>query len=116
LLQLPCFQLVCMHSSRGRCIGSGGACVCAGGDLCGCSSFVSVVCSLCLSLVFCLGCVEPLSLPKGSETCLLQVILLFAFVWLSIACWSFFLFVSFFFFSLLLLSCGCCQCTHQGGD
>jgi hypothetical protein len=22
----------------------------------------------------------------------------------------------FFFFSLLLLSCGCCQCTHQGGD
>jgi hypothetical protein len=21
-----------------------------------------------------------------------------------------------FFFSLLLLSCGCCQCTHQGGD
>jgi hypothetical protein len=29
---------------------------------------------------------EPLPLPKGSETCLLQVILLFAFVWLSIAC------------------------------
>jgi hypothetical protein len=23
LLQLPCFQVVCMHSSRGRCIGSG---------------------------------------------------------------------------------------------
>jgi hypothetical protein len=22
LLQLPCFQVVCMHSSRGRCIGS----------------------------------------------------------------------------------------------
>jgi hypothetical protein len=35
---------------------------------------------------FCLGCVEPLPLPKGSETCLLQVILLFAFLWLSIAC------------------------------
>jgi hypothetical protein len=69
-----------------------------------------------LELGFCLGCVEPLPLPKGSETCLLQVILFFAFVWLSIACWSFFLFVSFFFFSLLLLSCGCCQCTHQGGD
>jgi hypothetical protein len=44
------------------------------------------------------------------------VILLFAFVWLSIAGWSFFLFVSFHFFSLLLLPCGCCQCTHQGGD
>jgi hypothetical protein len=35
---------------------------------------------------FCLGCVEPLPLPKGSETCLLQVILLFAFLWPSIAC------------------------------
>jgi hypothetical protein len=34
----------------------------------------------------CLECVEPLSLPKGSETCLLQVILLFVFLWLSIAC------------------------------
>jgi hypothetical protein len=47
--------------------------------------------------LFCLGCVEPLPLPKGSETCLLQVILLFAFVWLLIACWSFFMFVSFLF-------------------
>jgi hypothetical protein len=52
-----------------------------------------------LVLGFCLGCVEPLPLPKGFETCLLQVILLFAFVWLSIACWSFFLFVSFLFLS-----------------
>jgi hypothetical protein len=49
VLQLPCFQVVCMHSSRGRCIGSGGACMCAGGSLCGCSSFVTVVCALCLS-------------------------------------------------------------------
>jgi hypothetical protein len=49
VLQLPYFQVVCMHSSRGRCIGSGGACMCAGGALCGCSSFVSVVCTLCLS-------------------------------------------------------------------
>jgi hypothetical protein len=50
---------------------------------------------------FCLGCVEPLPLLKGSETCLLQVILLFAFVWLSIACWSFLLirFCSFSFLS-----------------
>jgi hypothetical protein len=31
--------------------------------------------------LFCLGCVESFPLPKGSETCLLQVILLFAFVW-----------------------------------
>jgi hypothetical protein len=52
--------------------------------------------------LFCLGCVELLPLPKGSENCLLQVILLFAFVWLSIACWSFFLFVYFhFLFSLV---------------
>jgi hypothetical protein len=50
-------------------------------------------CSL-LELCFFLGCVEPLPLPKGSETCLLQVILLFAFVWLSIACWSVFLLLS----------------------
>jgi hypothetical protein len=35
---------------------------------------------------FCLICVEPLPLPKGSKTCLLQVILLIAFVWLSITC------------------------------
>jgi hypothetical protein len=29
------FQVVsCMHSSRGSCIGSGGACMCAGGDIC----------------------------------------------------------------------------------
>jgi hypothetical protein len=51
LLQLPCFQLVCMHSFRGRCIGSGGACICAGGALCGLSSFVLVVCAPCLSFV-----------------------------------------------------------------
>jgi hypothetical protein len=51
LLQLPCFQLVCMHSSRGRCIGSGGACMCIGGALCGFSSFVLVVRALCLSFV-----------------------------------------------------------------
>jgi hypothetical protein len=57
------------------------------------------------------------SLPKGSDTCLLQVIVLFAFVWLSIACWRFFLFVSFLFFLFSLVSlCGCCWCTHPGGD
>jgi hypothetical protein len=50
LLQLPCFQVVCMHSSKGRCIGSGGACMCAGGALCGCSSFGLVVCALCFVL------------------------------------------------------------------
>jgi hypothetical protein len=38
-LQLPRFQVVCMHWSRGSCIGSGGACMCAGRALCGFSSF-----------------------------------------------------------------------------
>jgi hypothetical protein len=51
LLQLPCFQVVCTHSSSGRCIGSEGACMCAEGALCGFSSFVSVVCALSLSFV-----------------------------------------------------------------
>jgi hypothetical protein len=51
LLQLLCFQVICMHSSRGSCISSGGACMCAGRALCGCSSFVLVVCALCLSFV-----------------------------------------------------------------
>jgi hypothetical protein len=78
------------------------------------SSFGLVVYALCLSIV-CLGCVEPLPLPKGSETCLLQVIFLVAFVWLSIACWSFFIRFFLFLFSQVTI-CVCCQCTHQGGD
>jgi hypothetical protein len=36
MMQLLCFhQVVCMHSFRGSWIGSGGACMCAGGALCG---------------------------------------------------------------------------------
>jgi hypothetical protein len=55
---------------------------------------------------FCLECVEPLPLPKGSKTCLLQVILFFAFVWLrSLVEVSFYSFI-FFFFSLVLLFVG----------
>jgi hypothetical protein len=53
-------------------------------------------------------------LPKGSETCLLQVILLFAFVWLSIACWSFFLFIFSFSFSLVLLHVGVVNALIKG--
>jgi hypothetical protein len=44
-----------------------------------------------------------LPLPKGSETCLLPVIFLFAFLWLSFICWRFFLFIFSFLFSLGLL-------------
>jgi hypothetical protein len=71
-------EVVSMHSSRRSCIGLGGACMCARGALCVFLSFGLMVCALYLSM-FCLGCVEPLPLPKGSETCPLQVILLFAF-------------------------------------
>jgi hypothetical protein len=58
-------------------------------------------CALFAWALLCLGCVEPLPLPKGSETCLLQVILLFAILRLSIACWSFFYSFLFFFFFFL---------------
>jgi hypothetical protein len=105
----------CMHLTRGSCIGSGGACMCAGGAL---LWFVQALVwwfALFAWAWFCLGCVEPLPLPKGSETCLLQVILLFAFVWLLIACWSFFLLVSFLFFSLLLLHVGVVNALIKGG-
>jgi hypothetical protein len=51
LLQLSCFQEVCLHLSRGSCIGSGGAFMCAGGALCGFLSFALVGCVLCLSFV-----------------------------------------------------------------
>jgi hypothetical protein len=44
------------------------------------------------------------------------VIFLFAFVWLSITCWSYFLFVSFLFLFSQVTICVCCQYTHQGGD
>jgi hypothetical protein len=48
---------------------------------------------------FLFGCVEPLPLPKGTESFHFQVILLFAFVWFLIACSSFF--GRFFSFSFL---------------
>jgi hypothetical protein len=89
--------------------------MCAGGALCGFRALVWWFVLFAREL-FCLGCVEPLPLPKGSETCLLQVILLFTFLWLSIACLSFFLFVSFLFLFSRVTICVCCQCTHQGGD
>jgi hypothetical protein len=116
LMQLLYFhQVICMHWFRGSCIGSGGACMCAGGALCG---FRALVWWFVLFgwAKFCLRCAESLPLPQGSETCLLQVILVFAFLWFSIACWSFFLFVSFLFLFSQVTICVCCQCTHQGGD
>jgi hypothetical protein len=98
-------QVVCMHSSSGSCIGSGGPCICAGGALCGFRTLVWWF-VLFASAWFCLGCVKSLPLPKGSDTCLLQLILLFAFLLFLIACWSFILFISFrFVFSQVALPC-----------
>jgi hypothetical protein len=56
--------------------------------------------------MFCLGCVEPLPLPKGSETCLLQVFLLFAFLVAFDHLLEFLLVVSFLFhLSLVTKTC-----------
>jgi hypothetical protein len=66
-----------MHPSRGSCIVSGEL-ACVQGELFVVLSFGLLVCAPCLSM-FCLGCVEPLPLPKRSKTCLLQLILLIAF-------------------------------------
>jgi hypothetical protein len=40
-----------MHSSRGSCIGLGGACMCARGSTLWFSSFGLVFCALCLNIV-----------------------------------------------------------------
>jgi hypothetical protein len=52
--------------------------MCAGGVLCGFRALVWWFVLFDLACL-CLGCVESLPLPKGFETCLLQVIFLFAF-------------------------------------
>jgi hypothetical protein len=44
-------EVVRMHSSKGTCIGSGGACMCAGGALCGFRALVWWFVALCLSIV-----------------------------------------------------------------
>jgi hypothetical protein len=53
---------------------------------------------------------------RGPRLVLIQVILLFAFLWLSIACWSFFFIRSCLFIFSRITICVCCQCTHQGED
>jgi hypothetical protein len=85
------------------------------GALCGFSSFGLMVYALCLSM-FCLRCVEPLPLPKGSETCSSSSDLALC---LSLALdrlLEFLLFISFLFLFSRVTICVCCQCTHQGGD
>jgi hypothetical protein len=86
---LCCIPMVhCCIGSRGVWFGPGGACICAGGALCVVRP-LDWWFALFAWAWFCLGCVELLPLPKGSKTCLLQVILLYAFLWLSIAWWGF---------------------------
>jgi hypothetical protein len=86
IFALCCIPVLhCCIDSGEVCFGSGGACICAGGAFCGVRALVRWF-ALSVRAWFCLGCVEPLPLPKGSETCLLQVILLFTFLWLSISC------------------------------
>jgi hypothetical protein len=66
-----------------------------------------VGCTFVVSL-FCLGCVESLPLPKGIETFLFQVILLFAIVSAFDHSLSFFVrLFSFFSFSLMVTKCVC---------
>jgi hypothetical protein len=47
----PVFKRFACIRPGGVSFGSGGTCICAGGALCGCSSFGLVVCALCLSFV-----------------------------------------------------------------
>jgi hypothetical protein len=89
--------------------------MCAGGSSLWFSSFGMVPCALWLSML-CVRCVEPLPLPKGSETCLLQVILLFAFPMAFDRLLRFLSVISFLLLFSWLPKRMCCQCTPQGGD
>jgi hypothetical protein len=97
LVQLLCFMkwLACTYPGGVALVQVELACMCAGGGL---GVFRALLWWSLLFVWSCfyLGCVEPLPLPKGTETCLPQVILILTFLWLPIACWIF-LFVSFLF-------------------
>jgi hypothetical protein len=72
-------QLLCFHQVV-ACIRSGGVALFQGELFVVCRALVWWFALFAWAL-FCLGCIEPLPLPKGSE-----LNLLFAFVWLSTAC------------------------------
>jgi hypothetical protein len=116
LMQLLYFhQVVCMHSSRVNCIGSGGACICAAGALCGFRALVGDLCSL-LQHGFVSDVSSRCPCLRGPRLVFFKWSCSLPFVRLSISCWSFFLFVYFHFIFSRVTICGCCQCTHQGGD
>jgi hypothetical protein len=73
-----------MHLSRRSCIGLGGACMCAGGALCGFRALVGDLCSL-LEHSFVLDVLSRCPCLWGPRL-VFQMILLFSFVCLSIAC------------------------------
>jgi hypothetical protein len=114
-VQLLCFlkKFACIHPGGVALVQ--GACMCAGGALCGFRALVWCF-VLFVRACFCLGCVELLPLPKGIKTCLLQAILFFAFPLAFDCLLKFLLVVSFLFVFSLVTKCVCCQCTHQGGD
>jgi hypothetical protein len=115
LMQLLYFlQVVDMHSSNGSCIGSGGACMCVGGALLVFELWFGGLRSL-LEHSFVLDVSSRCPWLRGPRL----VFFMWSFsllVWLSIACWSFFLFVYFLFLFCQVTISVCCQCTHQGGD
>jgi hypothetical protein len=82
-------DMVCMHSSRGSCAGSGGACMCARGALCGFRAldwwFVLFAWECFFSDVSSrFPCLSGLRLVFFKWSCSLP------FLWLSITCWRFF--------------------------
>jgi hypothetical protein len=88
--------------------------MCRGSSL-WCSSVGSLVCALCLSMVLSRMC-QAVALAQGvrdlSSSSDLALRLSLAFDRLLR-----FLFICFFFLLFsCVTSCGCCQCTHQGGD
>jgi hypothetical protein len=115
LLQLLCFlQVVCMHSSRGSCIGSGGASMCAEGALWGFFEFWFGDFALCLSFVFVsdvssrFPCLRGPRLVFFKWSCSLPL-----FGFRSLVGVSFYLFLL-FFFSLLLLYVGVVNALIKG--
>jgi hypothetical protein len=112
LLQLPCFKWCFACIRPGGVALVQGELACVQGELFVVFRALVWWFALFAGALFCLRCVEPLPLPKGSVTCLLQVILLFAFVRFLVGV-SFYSFL-FFFFSLLLLCMGVVNALIKG--
>jgi hypothetical protein len=97
------FQVVlCMHWSRGSCIGSGGACMCAGGALCGFFELCfGGLCSL-LEHSFVLDVSSRCPFLRGMRLAFFKWSRSLSLFGFRSLCWSFFIHFFFFFLSLLL--------------